>query len=538
MPTYVLTDPSSGQKVKLTGDSPPTEAEVIEIFSGLPTAQAPTQPTIGDEIVGGLETAAAIGSSVAGEIGGGIAGLATSLIPGTESGSGAAVAQGVRDALTFQPSGDEANRNLQAVGDFVTPAAEVFSGVEDTLGQGAVDLTQAAGDALGVDVPSEVLATAGAIGKTAPTAFLELIGASTAKGFTKLKTGKELDSLIKTSLPSVDELKGASRKVFNELSEQGTTVKPEAIGTLTDNIERAARKAGARPRTNTEAFGVIDEFKDIVEEGRVIDLDELDELRTVAQNAAKSIDPSKKAPALAMIDEIDGFLDDAGTDILNSPKGKNIGAEYRSARKVWGRARRAEVVEELFTNAKDTASGFENGLRIEARKLLKSKKRSRFFTKGEQQAIRRISEGTTATNAAKMVGRLGFSEGQAINIVNPLLGGAAGAAVFGTAGGVAVPLIGQVAKGLAQRLTANSGKFADQVVRAGGNADEIAKAYIRNTPKAQRSAAELSQLFIKNEIDLSTVKNAIAKEAADIAQQARSAQVGAAVGGVIKPENE
>jgi len=196
------------------------------------------------------------------------------------------------------------------------------------------------------------------------------------------------------------------------------------------------------------------------------------------------------------------------------------------------------MLQEAFLSAKDTASGFENGLRIELRKIIKSKRKSQFFTVGELAAIKRASQGTTAANNAKLLGRLGFSEGQAINIVNPLLGGAAGAAAFGTTGGIAVPIIGQVSKSLAQRLTAKSARFADQVVRAGGNADEITKAYLRNTSKNKRSAAELSELLVRNEIDLDTVKSAIAKEAADIARQARTFRAGALIGGELRPEDE
>lgn len=43
MPTYTVTDPQSGRKVTLTGDSPPTEQELEEIFSSLPTPKQDEQ---------------------------------------------------------------------------------------------------------------------------------------------------------------------------------------------------------------------------------------------------------------------------------------------------------------------------------------------------------------------------------------------------------------------------------------------------------------------------------------------------------------
>ena len=41
MPTYSITDPSSGRTVDLTGDSPPSEQELEEIFKNIPTTQPP-----------------------------------------------------------------------------------------------------------------------------------------------------------------------------------------------------------------------------------------------------------------------------------------------------------------------------------------------------------------------------------------------------------------------------------------------------------------------------------------------------------------
>jgi len=495
-----------------------TDSEFAELqqLEGLETA------SLGEKVVGGLETAATIASAALAEPAAGIAGLGTLALT-QDPGAAAAVVEGVRESLTLTPESKEAKENIQAISETIAPVAEAFGKAEDVLGETTLEVTG-----------SPALA---ALAKTIPTALLEVGGFAAVKGVTKLKTGRELNRAIERATPSVDDLKNASRVVFKEIDELGATVDTNSFKKLTKNIERAARSSGARPRTTPAAFGVIDEFKDVVESGKVVSLDELDELRTVANNAAKSIDPSQKAPAIAIIDEIDTFLDDAGPDILNLPKdAPNVGKEYRAARKIWGRARRGELIEEAFVKAKDTASGFENGLRIEFRKILKNKRQSKFFTLDEKAAMRKVSEGTKASNLAKLIGRLGISEGQAINIINPLGGAAAGAALFGTPGAVAVPVIGQVSKQLAQRLTKNNGRFADQVVRAGNNAQTITKAYFRNTPKAQRSAIELAELFVRNEIDLKTTTTAFAKDAADLAKQFRLGAAGGILGGSLRPE--
>ena len=122
--------------------------------------------------------------------------------------------------------------------------------------------------------------------------------------------------------------------------------------------------------------------------------------------------------------------------------------------------------------------------------------------------------------------------------MNPAIGGGAAFALFGAPGAVAVPVIGQVSKGLAQKLTKNNARLADQVVRAGNNAELITKAYLNNVPKAQRSALELSELLTRNQIDLNTVRSAFARDAADVARQRRAFIEGAAVGGALAPREK
>jgi hypothetical protein len=56
MPTYKVTDPSTGRTVKLTGDSPPTEQELEEIFASLPASEQPKEKgflaSVGEAITG------------------------------------------------------------------------------------------------------------------------------------------------------------------------------------------------------------------------------------------------------------------------------------------------------------------------------------------------------------------------------------------------------------------------------------------------------------------------------------------------------
>lgn len=114
MPTYQITDPDSGKTLRLTGESPPTEQELTEIFAQYqqpqqsaqpepqPEQQAPSVageygpvPTIG-------ETALHMGTGLAGAAVGGLAGLGT-LATGGGLEKASQRVQDISQAVTYQP---------------------------------------------------------------------------------------------------------------------------------------------------------------------------------------------------------------------------------------------------------------------------------------------------------------------------------------------------------------------------------------------------------------------------------------------------
>lgn len=93
MPTYQVTDPDTGRSMALTGDSPPTEQELEEIFASQRAPQA--APAIeqkqlpeGTALDVVLEPAQAIASGLAGTIAGGVAGAVAAPFVGAEEAEG------------------------------------------------------------------------------------------------------------------------------------------------------------------------------------------------------------------------------------------------------------------------------------------------------------------------------------------------------------------------------------------------------------------------------------------------------------------
>ena len=60
---------------------------------------------------------------------------------------------------------------------------------------------------------------------------------------------------------------------------------------------------------------------------------------------------------------------------------------------------------------------------------------------------------------------------------------------------------------LAQRLTKSNSEMANAIVRSGDNATDVAKAYLKYTPKKDWRASELTQLLINPRVDIDSLRN-------------------------------
>lgn len=477
--------------------------------------------------IGTAEVLASIGSGIVAEPIAGIAGIAQAVNPFAEEGAGARAVEATREALTFQPRTKSGRRQISAVGEFLEPVGEVIETVETGLGDAAFNVTG-----------SPAIAAAAA---TVPTAIFEALGGAglVAKRGGRLgKTGREalkasskqVNKALIESAPDIDVLKNASIAVYKEIDDIGVRVKPEAINSMLKTAIRKANKSNVDTVLTPKSAQVVELFKNEIDNRIVRNVSDLDQMRQKAQIAASSVDPSDARVGSLMIDEIDSFMDSVGEGAFigdDAVKAENIGGKYKVARKLWGRARRAEIMQLAMEKAGRQASGFENGIRNQLRSILNNKKQSRFFSKDELSAMDDVVKGSNEQNILKLVGRLGFSEGQATNI----LGGLAGSAVLGPV----TPVIGQISRGLAQRSTKNAAALSDAIVRAGPNGKKIAEAYLRLTPVKKRSISELSDLLLDggaNIDELLKSSSKSAKEAAELTMGRKAFGAGAVSAGV------
>ncbi len=472
-------------------------------------AQQPEQETtIGEDIVGSLETAANIGSGIIAEPLAGIAGIAQSLNPFAEEGAGAKAVTDVRESLTYQPKTDASKGQLQTIGETLAPVGEAISSIESGLGEGVLGMTD-----------SPFLAT---IAHTLPTAALEILGFKGSKSFrgrAKPPKANQIQKAIVESAPEISQLKKASKSIYDEIDKSGVTIKPNSINTLVNRVAAKTKKEGLDPRVTKQASGALEALQEI--KGTQQPITELMVQKKIAQNVASSLDPTEKRLGVMMVEEIDNFIDSLSPDQLL--KGDvSTSKKLKVAGKLWGRAKRSELIQEAMEKGANRAAGPDLGIRNEFTALANNKRKSRFFSKDEVKALRAVGTGDFKRNLTTAIGKLGVSVDRSPNVFQSLIsGGAAGLATSGSPVALLVPAIGTVSRSIGKKLTRNKAKFADAITRAGNDANEITRAYLTSVPKAKRSVQDLADLLSDPNIDLDELKmiaNETLKDATDLAR--------------------
>jgi hypothetical protein len=461
----------------------------------------------------------------------GLAGLGATLATG-DAGMGTRVINATRSALTpsLGPEGVGSAKSLaDAVPDWVKSAGKWASGKVDSSADFVADRFGPA---------------AGAAVQTLPTA------ASLAASYGLSRAATAPNAVVKGSeealiaaAPSKEALKGVSTSVYKAIDDMGVTISPGPYARLVDSLGAAVKRKGGHPKTTPKAMTALDEMvKSIDPLAPAPKLSDLDTYREIAKAAATSIEPRESMLGRMIMTKIDDFVDKAAVNksLRGGGDPTQVGKMYAQARDLWGRQKRSDMITEAVEAAQRRASGIENGIRVELRKITNNPKKSRWFSKEELADLNTVVQGTKGANRAKALGRLAPMGGAgATNILTSMGGSGAGATVgsilagpVGAAVGAMVPpAIGTVSRGLARRLTAGNAAFADAVVRAGKNGKKIASAYLRHTPKDKRSAEELGELLFKRDASALLSSDKLLLEAAEMASKAKAAATAGAIQG-------
>lgn len=516
------------------GQQTPTETQAAAVKE---------EPGFFDKVKGVGETALALGSGIVAEPVAGIAGIAKGAIGEVGEALGLAeerdfaqrageTIESTKEALTFQPRTEEGKAGVEAVGgaiqtavdaanvplSFVGGAAELATGQGLEQAKETVESIQKKG--VGKTLAERTFEETGSAGAAAtagtiPTAILSTLGIKVPKGgkAPTLPKGEKLSSDPKKAIiqasPDMQKLRNKTTQAYDQLDNMGVKIPSKEFKNFSRSLQDKLKKEGIdkdiTPDSNSALKRITDKAKE-VEEGGSLSFTDIETLRKVANNAAVSINKSDARLGRKIVDSIDDALDNLAP---------TAGAGSKAARELASRAIKSRKIANIIDRADLQASGFENGVRTQARQLLNNKKEIKGFTGGEVSALKQIVKGTTAGNMAKFLGKFGLSEGQATSMLGSSIGGATGGtigAMFGGApgaavGAIALPAVGQIAKKASQRITEGNIRYADDLVRAGKNGPDIVKAYLKHTPKKDRNVSDLTDLLLAGESGLAKLSS-------------------------------
>lgn len=280
---------------------------------------------------------------------------------------------------------------------------------------------------------------------------------------------------MKDARLSGDTYRSIVRDVWDEANDFGLTtqLKSQFGGTLRDHLKRAESAGGAS-------------------------LYDLELLRRSLGNAAgNSLDKSAQALSARLTEKLDDavFALSQQNIAQSGATGKPILELLEEARGVYRTGIKSQIIEGAMDEAKRAASGFENGLRNEFRKLLKPKV-AKNFTDVERRAIQDVIEGGFKANATRLLGTFGFPVDQARNWLGATagggIGGKIGSEIGGPAGafvgGLSVPVVGTAFKEASKQITRNQAALAEALVKGGPQATQTFAKALADQGAAGREA--------------------------------------------------
>lgn len=259
--------------------------------------------------------------------------------------------------------------------------------------------------------------------------------------------------------PAADDIATASQALYTASEKQGVAFTPKATTHLKNNIKVAAGQLNEKLRPLTA--GTVDDAEKML--SGQMSLKQIDEFRQGLLLDIKAAKGQDKVYLERMKGIVDNFLDNAGPgDMTGGPQGVEM---LKSARHLWSRYKKTELVEKLIDMAEVkgagqyTQSGFANAIKNEMKALYKQIQsgKSTGWTKEEIALIRQMASGGSQSKTVNLLAK--FAPRGAVSIA---LGQVIGSLAPG-AGNIAVPIAGHLAGEAADRAS----MAAAQTLRSG-----------------------------------------------------------------------
>ncbi len=295
-----------------------------------------------------------------------------------------------------------------------------------------------------------------------------LLGGQLSNKITGGIAKKAAVNAAEASVPSVDDLKGQAKTLYDAATNSGALLDPTQTAALAGDVRAFLSKEGVISPKGTmsevhpkvkEALRLVDEYA-----GQTMDPAQMQTVRKVAANAAQSSDAAEARVGKAVRDIVDSHVDPVVPDLAMA---RDVSSRYLQGQELEQARQLAGARAGQFSG-----SGFENALRTEYRGIDRNiVKGQEMFDPAVVDAIMNVGRGTPASNTARAFGKLaptgvvsgGLSAGVPFGIGTAIGGPAVGAGLSALSLGT-----GAIGRKVATNLTDRNAQIAEILARNGG----------------------------------------------------------------------
>lgn len=565
MPEYRITDQKTNRQVTVSGDAPPTEADIEEIFASLEPEPSAPQATVRQPEPGLREYA---GEAVSAFVRPAASLFDIATAPGQALLRGAGI-----DVPTLRSTvaerGEFAGESpmtqaIAATGELGSMAV-TGGGIQRFLAKGLTEVGRFGEGALSRVLQSLGASTAtddlimgmvsGAGGEAAAELSEDLFGESSREfgrfagqvvspaawaATTRSLVGISRN-LLAEAAPDIERIRGASRAGYAMLDEAGVQANGPSISMLEGRVRSFADELNIDPATGQGVLASkLNQLLNAAESGRV-SYGFLNEVASTLRKQGMATDTqgNNARQAADMIDEI---IFDMIPDNPEALGGQSVSELIGTTKDLWRRASVAQSIEDLQESARldamkeggDYVKSFRNSL---INYLKPTNKKLKFLKKEEKAILKEIVAGDSIENTLRGLSQLGINSQDYIKTILLGSGGTAiasmqaGQPMITTAaaatgvGAISITGLSAIARGLANQQFRSNARLGQQLIKLGDlpKAEDIARVYLRETPRDRRNPRDLTALLLNSRADVSDLRtlpigqNKIVSDAAALA---------------------
>lgn len=349
---------------------------------------------------------------------------------------------------TDDPAKQFGRRAAQSTGAAIVPALGAAATATAPIATALGVLGSGAGGGTAAAVSQQML-------PNNPTAEMiaEMVGGLGTAGATAALRRNVANRKVQSAIPDLDELRANKTAAYKRVDDMGVRYSPKALDDLITGIGDEVTAARINQVRHPKAFSMLQDIRSKVVTGQSPTLSELDDLRQVIRrDVANSPDEAERFFGSKMINNIDEFVDAAGSGQIVSGKAGEGAQAIKTARDLNKRLRNYERITMQATKAErraaSTGSGgnIDNASRQNVRAILDNPRTAKFYSPADKAAMDKIVMGSKPQNFARQIGKMspsgnGLQQALALGATayNPLM--------------AAVPGVGMVSKAIADRST-------------------------------------------------------------------------------------